>query len=238
MRRGKNLVGPSEFIGEMPREQIVDPENVNVRCTCDAGTELFPRSYMSRKTTAQHEEKSNDPVETDHVQEPTISQTVPRIALNSKVPSLRKTKITLHGRISELFSAKLTTKSSVVSEIPEASEPDIIESVPETMHTREKKVISESVPQQIVVETPPVRMPIAEAAEIPVTEAVVIPTPVKRRRIPKTELAAAEPAKPLKVIRRRREEEPKVFETSRPGVPKSMLEGTTIGYDEELEPAR
>jgi hypothetical protein len=237
MRRGKNLVGPSEFIGEMPREQIVDPENVNVRCTCDAGSELFPRSYMSRKTTAQHEEKSNDPVETDHVQESTISQTAPRIALNSKVPSLRKTKITLHGRISKLFSAKLTTKSSVVSEIPETSESDIIESVPETMHTREEKVISESVSQQIVVETPPVEIPMAEAAEIPVTEAVVIPTPVKRRRIPKTELAA-EPAKPLKVIRRRREEEPKVFETSRPGVPKSMLEGTTIGYDEELEPAR
>jgi hypothetical protein len=237
MRRGKNLVGPSEFIGEMPREQIVDPENVNVRCSCDAGSELFPRSYMSRKTTAQHEEKSNDPIETDHVQEPAISQTVPRIALTSKVPSLRKTKITLHGRISELFSAKLTTKSSVVSEIPETSQPDIIESAPKTMQTREEKVISESVLQQIVAETPPIEIPIAQAPEIPVTEAVVIPTPVKRRRIPKTELAA-EPAKPLKVIRRRREEEPKVFETSRPGVPKSMLEGTTIGYDEELEPAR
>lgn len=229
MRRGKNLVGPSEFIGEMPREQIVDSANVNDRCTCDAGSELFPRSYMSRRPTAKDEEVRNDSAETD-LQESTVTQqSVSRKALKSKVPSLRKTKITLHGRISELFSGKLTTKSPAVSETPEISQLDIVETVDATTDIREEKVISESASQQIAAEPKP--------AAIPITETVIIPTPVKRRRIPKTELAA-EPAKPLKIIRRRREEEPKVFETSRHGVPKSMLEGTTIGLDEELEPAR
>ncbi|AFM25237.1 hypothetical protein [Desulfomonile tiedjei] len=230
MRRGKNLMGPSEFIGEMPREQIVDSANVDTRCTCDAGSELFPRSYMSRKTTAKDEEVRDDPTETDRFQEPTVAQqSVSRKALKSKVPSLRKTKITLHGRISELFSGKLTTKSPAVSETPETLQLDTVETVDATTDIREEKVISESASQQIAAEPKP--------AAIPITETVIIPTPVKRRRIPKEELAA-EPAKPLKIIRRRREEEPKVFETSRHGVPKSMLEGTTIGLDEELEPAR
>jgi hypothetical protein len=236
MRRGKNLVGPSEFIGEMPREQIVDTANVNARCSCDAGSEFFPRSYMSRRPTAKDEEVRNDPAETD-LQESTVAQQestvtqqpVSRKALKSKVPSLRKTKITLHGRISELFFGKLTTKSPAVSETPEISQLDIVEAVDETTDIREEKAISKSASQQIAAEPKP--------AAIPITETVIIPTPVKRRRIPKTELAA-EPAKPLKIIRRRREEEPKVFETSRHGVPKSMLEGTTIGLDEELEPAR
>jgi hypothetical protein len=64
----------------------------------------------------------------------------------------------------------------------------------------------------------------------------VIPTPRKPRvRTPRLEVeeAASVPVnKPLKVIRRRREETPKVFETTAKSFPRAMLEGIDIELGE------
>lgn len=69
-------------------------------------------------------------------------------------------------------------------------------------------------------------------------EVKVVPTPRKRQtRVPKTEGEPPAPAtsKPLKVIRRRAEQAPKVFETTTKRFPKAMLEGIKINLDEERE---
>ncbi len=66
----------------------------------------------------------------------------------------------------------------------------------------------------------------------------VLPTREKRtRKRPEMEVApviAAVP-KPLKVIRRRKQEEPKVFETAPRTVPRAMLEGINESTDAETE---
>ncbi len=76
-----------------------------------------------------------------------------------------------------------------------------------------------------------VRRPIT-VAEVPVAVQVkVIPTPdTKRRRPVKPQKETTEPVatKPLKIIRRRREEAPKVFETAPMPVPKAMLAGIKV----------
>ncbi len=60
---------------------------------------------------------------------------------------------------------------------------------------------------------------------------------MKRHRSPKIELAT-QPAKPLKVIRRRREEAPIVFETASKDFPKAMLEGIKSDHEEETDTRR
>ncbi len=70
-------------------------------------------------------------------------------------------------------------------------------------------------------EVPPMELP-------PHVQVKVIPTP--KKRAPRTVVLAEEPTappvtKPLKVIRKRKEEAPKVFETAPKPVPQAMLEG-------------
>jgi hypothetical protein len=66
-------------------------------------------------------------------------------------------------------------------------------------------------------------------------EVKVIPPPKKRQpRIPKQEPAAPPVPVALKVIRRRREQAPKVFEKTVKSFPKGMLEGVDL-QSEELE---
>jgi len=66
----------------------------------------------------------------------------------------------------------------------------------------------------------------------------VVPAPKKRETRPQRAKAVAlEPIapKPLKVIRRRREEAPKVFETPPKIVPRAMLEGIDLDRDTDAE---
>ncbi len=66
----------------------------------------------------------------------------------------------------------------------------------------------------------------------------VVPTPRKRQpRIPEPPLESVVSAtpKPIKVIRRRAEEAPKIFETAPKTVPKAMLEGVKLLLEEEGE---
>jgi hypothetical protein len=86
--------------------------------------------------------------------------------------------------------------------------------------------------------TPP---PPAEAPQMPVKkietprsiEVKVIPSPKKRQpRMPKQEQAAPPVPVALKVIRRRREQAPKVFEKTVNSFPKGMLEGVDLQPEE------
>ncbi len=72
------------------------------------------------------------------------------------------------------------------------------------------------------------RKPVRVADVPQAVQVKVIPTPGMKRRPPaKPRKEATEPVatKPLKIIRRRREEAPKVFETAPMPVPKAMLAG-------------
>jgi hypothetical protein len=94
----------------------------------------------------------------------------------------------------------------------------------------ESEPVMESKPER-----EPERGPVPSSREVKVT---VLPTPKKRQRKivePKEETAALPPSRPLKVIRRRREEEPKVFETPAKTFPQVLLEGVKSSPTESGE---
>lgn len=98
---------------------------------------------------------------------------------------------------------------------------------------------------------PPVEPEIQQVKSEP--REAVAPKPAKTRQVPekrskavsqvdsqkreapveKAPVIAQDPPKPLKVIRRRREQAPKVFETPPKTVPLAMLEGISLGTDED-----
>lgn len=86
-------------------------------------------------------------------------------------------------------------------------------------------------PPQIVVEAPWSQPPVEKPLEVPVR--VIPPRQKRQRRAPKVEEAVApSPApKPLKVIRRRKEEAPKVFETPPREFPDAIFSGFRLRPD-------
>jgi hypothetical protein len=132
---------------------------------------------------------------------------------------LKNTRIKLRGKVSELIPSRIHKRliSAESKDLP-TEELELTESSAEVAD-----VVTEPQPMIIEVEDSKVKIP-----EISVK---VVPTPAKRRRSAKVELAP-KLAQPLKVIRRRREEAPKVLETPPKDYPKSMLEGIKVGYDE------
>jgi hypothetical protein len=98
--------------------------------------------------------------------------------------------------------------------------------------------------QAVIKEEPPIPVVELKPSEPEAPEASadvkiqVVPTPRKRQpRIPEPQVESAVSAtpKPIKVIRRRAEEAPKVFETAPKTVPKAMMEGVKLLMDEEGE---
>ncbi len=228
MTRGKHPFRTTEFSAGMPRETVVDPEIGNTICRFDAATSWYGESHSPAVEYSDSQDSRSDDetgdavtqVEEHGTQKP--KQTLPRISGNSRISSLKKTKIKLRGKISELFAPRPTR--------PEV-EPEADTSSTEQFEARE-------IPQPIPTETAASESTasVIEHLEVKPPEIIVklLPTPVKRHRSPKIELAS-QPAKPLKVIRRRREEAPKVFETASKDFPKSMLEGIKVGYEEETD---
>jgi hypothetical protein len=126
-----------------------------------------------------------------------------------KVPMLNNRKIRVSGKIPRLSSLKLKSDAAV----------------------------GEEASREAVVTKPPPEpaQPPEPTSPAPTT---VVPAPSKRQTLPqKAKAAASERAipKPLKVIRRRREEAPKVFETPPKIVPKAMLEGIDLDRDTDAE---
>jgi len=132
-----------------------------------------------------------------------------RRAISFKAPVLNKRMIKVAGKVPRLPSLRVKPVAAVRE----------VEPV-------EKGAIKRS----------PEPMPSVE----PPTEALVtvVPTPRKRAIRPQRAKAApVEPAapKPLKVIRRRREEAPKIFETPPKSLPKAMLEGIDLEPETDAE---
>jgi hypothetical protein len=88
-------------------------------------------------------------------------------------------------------------------------------------------------PKEVMVEAPSPRPPAAKPREVPVQ--VIPPRRKRERRAPKVEEAPAPPPtpKPLKVIRRRKEEAPKVFETPPKEFPEAILSGFHLRPDDD-----
>jgi hypothetical protein len=229
MTRGKHLFRTTEFSGGMPRETVVDPEIGNTICRFDAATPWFGESHAPAVDYSDSQDSQSDDetgVAVSQGEEhgtQKAKQSLPRISANSRISSLKKTKIKLRGKISELFAPR-PTRPGVE---PEADTP--------STEQLEAKETPQPIPRGTAASK--LAIPDLEKMEVKPPEVIVkvLPTPVKRHRSPKIELAS-QPAKPLKVIRRRREEAPKVFETASKDFPKSMLEGIKVGYEEETDP--
>jgi hypothetical protein len=125
-----------------------------------------------------------------------------------RVSRLNNTKVTIAGKIA-LLSLKLR---------------------PEGIGQAENLV------EEIVTKPSPKRIP-EEKMQHEATIRVV-PSPRKRQTArPKIETAPvkADTPKPLKVIRRRREEAPRIFETPPKTLPKAMLEGIDLNSELDSE---
>ncbi|MBI5571934.1 MAG: hypothetical protein HY914_18470 [Desulfomonile tiedjei] len=173
-------------------------------------------------------------------------------ALNSKDPESRATE----SRIAQLKTQELRTREPKTRE-PRPVEPRIPEVKPPSPRRSEAKSLdfkaekpkrpARKIPKADDVLPEPIKLEtLAERAleperpvrlEIPAHVAVkVIPTP--RKRETKQAEAVVQPppelpaTRPLKVIRKRREEAPKVFETIATSVPQAMLAGIATLRDE------
>jgi len=155
--------------------------------------------------------------------------------LHVKVPRLTSKMVRIGADLPRLTCEKATLIEVVESvEIAAPVAPAIIEREPE--RTAGKGPVSRK-------DAPVAPVAIEQKPE-PATKGLrdvsvkVIPTPKKRHS--RTEEVAVEPVvpdepRPLKVIRRRREEEPKVFETTARLFPKAMLEGVKSPPDQNGE---
>jgi len=131
-----------------------------------------------------------------------------RHVIGFRVSRLNDRKVTIAGKIARL-SLKLRPEGIVQSE-------DLVE--------------------EIVTKPSPKRIP-EEKIQHEATIRVV-PSPRKRAtKQPERETIPLQPAapKPLKVIRRRREEAPKIFETPPKTLPKAMLEGIDLNSESDSE---
>lgn len=228
MTRGKHPFRTTEFSAGLPHETVVDPEPGNTICRFDAATPWFGESrspaveYSDSRDLQSDDEIGDAASRMDEHGTQKAKHTLPRISADSRISSLKKTKIKLRGKVSELFALR-PIRPGVEPEVeaPPTERPEPGET-PQPITT--EKSLSEpaaSIIEQMEVKPPDVIVK-------------VLPTPVKRHRSPKIELAS-QPARPLKVIRRRREEAPKVFETASKDFPKSMLEGIKASYEEETD---
>jgi hypothetical protein len=127
-----------------------------------------------------------------------------------KVPRLDNKRIRVGGRIPRIAKARALCPKTITIEEPIQVAPQLTQ---QPVEVREIPAFSRTVAVKVV------------------------PTPVRRKpRTPKIETAPAALAKPLKVIRRRGEQAPKVFETSATIVPRAMLEGIAAEPDDKAEP--
>jgi hypothetical protein len=221
MRRGNERLEMLRWGVGVPRERIVGPvagkkihgedaqaSSLGERGTCEPEAQEAP---SRREVAVENDGHECDCCEVGarekvtHLSFGTLS--------NYKVPNLVHRKVKAEGRVPRILV--LRSRSVAIEQEPEPVEPPSSELL---------TVGEEQAPRPATVE------------ELPAKHVVtVVPTPRKTRaRIPKQEEEKAAPVaapKPLKVIRRRREESPKVFETIPKSFPKAMLEGVDIDVE-------
>jgi hypothetical protein len=217
MTRGKNLVEMLKFCSGMPHESVVHLE---------FGKKIFrydpKKSWFTEVTVLDEGEEIDREVRpVSDAEEIPVSgwveveplrkkrSLIPLGPVKLKIPRLDNRKVRVGGRIPSLLKATALLPKTVTVQEPVESEPHVIEQSLEAIEIT-------ALPKHVPVK--------------------VIPTPATRRtRLPKAEMEPAEPSKPLKVIRRRREQAPKVFETPSGTFPKAMLEGISAESDESGE---
>jgi hypothetical protein len=210
----------------MPRERIVGPIAGKKISRDDPKTSLFAEG-VACEDSVQKNTRLGSTVETDTLpderSEIEAAGKVAQVSLgalsNCKIPKLIKKKVRVEGRVPRTLV--LRPRSAAIPEEPEPVHPPL----PEPLTVVEEQA------QPAPSDRP------APIEELPVKHVVtVVPTPRKQRvRTPRVEVeeAASVPVhKPLKVIRRRREETPKVFETTAKSFPRAMLEGINIELGE------
>jgi len=226
MKRGNERLQMLRSGIGMPRERIVDPIAGKKISRDDMQTSLFTEEVPSG-TSMQGNTTPGSAVETDTLpgerSEIEAAGKGPQVSLgflsNCRIPKIIKKKVRAEGRVPRILVLK--SRSAAIPEEPEPVQPPLPESL---------TVVDEH------AQPAPFDRP-APIEELPAKHVVtVVPTPRKPRvRTPRLEVeeAASVPVhKPLKVIRRRREETPKVFETTAKSFPRAMLEGIDIELGE------
>jgi hypothetical protein len=167
----------------------------------------------------------------------TKTLSVPGQSARKAVPTLRKKTLKVSGRVPRVLPVKLSHEAKngdnepIVMEsfVPVCPMP-VADPVPD-LEPVDTAPVMDAPQEYVALELPPEEFPEAELPSVeipPHVQVQFIPTPKKRG--PRSLAAEEEPssppvAKPLKVIRKRREHEPKVFETAPKPVPQAMLEG-------------
>jgi hypothetical protein len=224
MKRGNERLEMLRSGIGMPRERIVGPIAGKKISRDDLQTSLFTEGVAS-EPTMQKNAAPGYTVETDTLPgeySEIEARNVPHLFLgfvNCKIPKLIKKKVRAEGTVPRILV--LRSRSAAIAEEPESAQPPL----PEPL-----TVVEEQAQPAPSIRPTPIQ-------ELPAKHVVtVIPTPRKPRvRTPRLEVeeAASVPVnKPLKVIRRRREETPKVFETTAKSFPRAMLEGIDIELGE------
>jgi hypothetical protein len=215
MARGKNLIEMLRFSSELPHENVVFLESGKKIFRYDPKkswfTEVtFPdegeeQTIGVRKVSADEEIPVSGWVELEPLR--TKRRWLALGTVKLKVPRLENKKVKVGGRIPRLVNARALLPRALTVQAPVESEPPVVGQPFDTIEIS-------ALPKPVTV--------------------TVVPTPAARKaRLPKVETESSEPSKPLKVIRRRREQAPKIFETPSGTFPKAMLEGISAGSDEE-----
>jgi hypothetical protein len=226
MKRGNERVEMLRSGVGMPRERIVGPIAGKKISRDDLPASLF-KDGVASEASMQTNTAPGSTVETDTLagerSEIEAAGKVTQVSLgalsNCRIPKLIRKKVRAEGRVPRTLI--LRSRSAAIPEEQEPVQPPLPE--PST-------VVEEQAQPAPSVRPAPIQ-------ELPAKHVVtVVPTPRKPRvRTPRLEVveAAAVPVhKPLKVIRRRREETPKVFETTAKSFPRAMLEGIDIELGE------
>jgi len=218
MKRGNEWVLMLRSGIGAPGERIVDPISEKKSCACYPQMSLF-FEVVDSESGKQDNTGPEFTVELDApLSERSETRSTGKVTRGSvgvlakrRIPKIINKKVRAEGRVPRTLV--LRSRSAGIVEEPEKIQPVLPLAV---IEEQERPAAATPLPTKVVV--------------------TVVPTPRKARaRSPKTEGAAIPPApvaKPLKVIRRRREESPKVFETSPKSLPRAMLEGIDIELGE------
>ncbi|MGO9572577.1 MAG: hypothetical protein ACLP5H_34100 [Desulfomonilaceae bacterium] len=210
----------------MPRERIVGPIAGKKISRDDPQMSFFTQGIAS----GSHVQENTAPVstvETDELQgerceieaSGKVTHVSSGVLANYKIPKLINKKVRAGGSVPKILV--LRSRSAAIVEEPEPVQPPL--PGPLTVLEEQERPVPSARPAPI------------EA--LPHKHVVtVVPTPRKQRaRRPKLDVdavASAPTPKPLKVIRRRRVETPKFFETTAKAFPRAMLEGIDIELGE------
>ncbi len=245
MNRGKNLVEMIQLSSEVPYENaVLIPEGKKIY-RYDPETQWFTERFVTGGDSVESEPV---PVEDEAMlpasgwvevspssQKLTVASlqeglSQHRVLLGEKKTVPSRTKVPRLPVLMQIRKEPPPEKKSAVDEPEIAPQVGAAEIEPEPEPTAAPDL--ESGVEQVAELEPE---PKSKAKEVKIT---FLPTPKKRQRKtsePDEEEETQPPSRPLKVIRRRKEEEPKVFETLPKTFPTVLLEGVKVSQTESSE---